>query len=353
VNAAMKAPERFSLGLVVGKFSPLHLGHEWLIDQAALHCDRLLILSYANPDFDRCEAPTRQGWLSIRFPGHEILVIDDAGLRRACAVRGLTARGLPANDASDETQQQFLGWLLREVLQRSPDAMFCSEAYGPACAEVLTAVLQREMKAVVVDLDRNHAPVSATQIRRSPHQQRHWMNPDVAAAFVHRIALLGAESSGKTTLAAALADHFKTVWVPEYGRELWEEQSGVLSEADLTKIGHEQIRREDAALRSANRYLFCDTSPLTTAGYGNWMFGRVSAQLALLATRAYHAVVLCRPDFPFVQDGTRREEAFRTQQHAWYRQQIANSTSPVLEAAGSVSRRVSHVAEWLSQLDFP
>jgi HTH-type transcriptional regulator, transcriptional repressor of NAD biosynthesis genes len=349
----MRAPRRFELGLVVGKFSPLHLGHEWLIDQAALQCDRLLILSYANPDFDRCAMPVRQRWLRARFPRHETLVIDDAWLRRACANRGLTGRSLPANDASDETQQQFLGWLLKEVLQRAPDAMFCSETYGSACAEVLTAVLGRDLTAVVLDLDRNHVPVSATQIRRGPHQQRHWMSLDVAAAFVHRIALLGAESSGKTTLAAALADHFKTTWVPEYGRELWEQQSGLLSEADLTKIGHEQIRREEAALRCANQYLFCDTSPLTTAGYGNWMFGRVSAELALLATRPYHAVVLCRPDFPFVQDGTRREEAFRTQQHAWYQQQIANSMAPALEAAGSVPQRISQVAKWLSQLNIP
>jgi len=348
----MKA-SHFELGLVVGKFSPLHLGHEWLIDQAALQCDGLLILSYANPDFDRCEAPMRQRWLSARFPKHETLVIDHAWLCRACAIRGRTARSLPANDASDETQQRFLGWLLRDVLQRAPDAMFCSEAYGPACAEILSAVLRRELKAVVVDLDRHHVPVSATQIRRSPHRHRHWMNPDVAAAFVRRIVLLGAESSGKTTLAAALADHFKTIWVSEYGRELWEEKSGVLSEADLTKIGHEQIRREEAALRVANQYLFCDTSPLTTAGYGIWMFGRVDADLALLATRAYDAVVLCRPDFPFVQDGTRREEAFRTRQHIWYQQQIAALKSPVLEATGSVSQRVSQVTQWLSQMDIP
>ena len=84
---------------------------------------------------------------------------------------------------------------------------------------------------------------------------------EIASAFVHRIVLLGGESSGKTTLTAALADHFKTIWVHEYGRELREQQQGILSEEDLLKIGHEQIRRKEHALRSANGYLFCDTSP--------------------------------------------------------------------------------------------
>jgi HTH-type transcriptional regulator, transcriptional repressor of NAD biosynthesis genes len=352
MNAAARPHSRFRLGLIVGKFSPLHLGHEWLIEQAALQCDRLLILSYANPDYRRCGAEARRQWLANRFPDRETLVIDDAWLEHECARRALGMHALPANDAGDEIQQQFLAWLLRDVLRKAPDAMFCSEAYGPACAQVLTAVLQQEVTAVVVDQGRRHVPVSATQIRRDPRREQVWLNRDVAAAFVIRVALLGGESSGKTTLASALARHFKTGWVAEYGRELWEQQCGVLSEADLAKIGHEQIRREEEALRSADQYLFCDTSPLTTSGYSQWMFGHVGADLALLATRAYDAVVLCRPDFPFVQDGTRREKSFRARQHAWYRRQIAALKSPSMEAAGSVSERVSSVARWLSQLDF-
>jgi HTH-type transcriptional repressor of NAD biosynthesis genes len=71
-----RTTRRFGLGLVVGKFSPLHLGHEWLIQQAAKQCNRLLILSYANPEFDRCDALTRRRWFAARFPEHETLVID-------------------------------------------------------------------------------------------------------------------------------------------------------------------------------------------------------------------------------------------------------------------------------------
>jgi HTH-type transcriptional regulator, transcriptional repressor of NAD biosynthesis genes len=125
-----------------------------------------------------------------------------------------------------------------------------------------------------------------------------------------------------------------------------------MSEEDLLKVGHEQIRREQQALSSANGYLFCDTSPLTTAGYGLWMFGRVQPELAILAAREYAAVILCKPDFPFVQDGSRREEAFRDQQYAWYLQQIATLRCPVLTVAGTVSERVLSVAQWLSELRF-
>jgi HTH-type transcriptional repressor of NAD biosynthesis genes len=346
----MSADRHYKLGLVVGKFAPLHLGHQWLIEEAARRCDRLLILSYSNPEFDRCSVTTRRRWLSVCVPGNEAIVFDDSWLRQRCLDRGIGFRPIPPNNAIDEVHQNFLGWLLEEVFLRSPDAFFCSEAYGPACAATLTRVLRSQVHAVVLDADRQRVPVSATQIRDYPHAHQQWMNADVAAAFVYRIALLGGESSGKTTLASALAMHFGTVWVPEYGRELWEQQRGNLSESDLLKIGQEQIRREEASLRVANTYLFCDTSPLTTAGYSLWMFGHVDPQLASLAARAYDAVVLCRPDFPFVQDGTRREELFRSQQHVWYQHQTKTMRCPVLEVTGSVRERVSSVAEWLSTL---
>ena len=340
----------FGLGLVVGKFSPLHLGHEWLIRQAALQSDRLLILSYANPEFDRCDAASRRRWFAATLPQYEAQVLDSDSLSQLCAGRRIAARSLPQNDSSDEKQQNFLAWLLKDVLQRTPDAIFCSETYGLSSARVLSKVLGHKVAAVVMDPDRHQMPLSATQIRQNPYDWRAGMSPPVAAAFVRRVVLLGGESSGKSTLAAALAAHFQTVWVHEYGRELWEQQHGSMSEADLLKVGYEQIRREEEALSAANGYLFCDTSPLTTAGYGLWMFGRVQAELAELAAREYDAIILCKPDFPFVQDGSRREEAFRGQQHAWYQQQTAALQSRLLEVAGTVPERVSRVARWLEAL---
>jgi len=341
----------FGLGLIVGKFSPLHLGHEWLINQAAMRCTRLLVLSYANPELDRCEAEFRRRWLAARFPEHETLVIDAKWLQQACHHRQMTLRPIPVNDSSDEIQHTFLGWILRDVVESTPDAIFCSEPYGPACAAALTRTLRSEVTAVLMDLSRSHVPISATQIRQNPTLCRQWMSPDVATAFIHRICLLGGESSGKTTLTAALADHFKTICVHEYGRELWERQKGILSEDDLLKISHEQIRREEEALGSANRYLFCDTSPLTTLGYSLWMFGHVHPDLAKLATRRYDAAILCKPDFPFVQDGSRREEAFRDQQHAWYQAQIPTLNCPALEVGGSPDQRIATITRWLEQLN--
>jgi HTH-type transcriptional repressor of NAD biosynthesis genes len=347
---AVAAGERYGLGLVVGKFSPFHRGHEWLIVQAAQRCDRLLILSYVNPEFQYCQASARQRWLTARFPEHEIVVFDEQGLAGLCSRAGIAARQLPVNDAGDLAQQQFLAWLLREVLHRSPDAFFCSETYGTECATRLTRELGRTVSAVVFDTSRRLFPISGTAIRQDPTRLQAWLATTAGAAFVRRIALLGGESTGKTSLAAALSAHFDTTWVAEYGRELWEQKSGQLSEGDLIQIAREQIRREDLAVAAASEFLFCDTSPLTTAGYSRWMFGRIAPELASLALRPYDGLILCVPDFPFVQDGTRRDPSFQREQDIWYRERLRHLPCPVLEASGDVPRRVRDASAWLKTL---
>lgn len=154
--------------------------------------------------------------------------------------------------------------------------------------------------------------------RTDVHRHREWLDPVVYASFVERVCFLGGESTGKSTLSAELASRMGTAAVAEYGRELWEAKDGKLEFQDLLKIAREQVRREKIAARQAHRFLFCDTSPLTTLLYSLEMFGRADPELHDLARRTYDHVFLCVPDFPLVQDGTRRDEAFRQRQHKWY-----------------------------------
>ncbi|NHZ34980.1 AAA family ATPase [Massilia rubra] len=125
-----------------------------------------------------------------------------------------------------------------------------------------------------------------------------------------RVAILGAESSGKSTLAAALASHFGTVWVPEYLREFVDTTGRVPREDDQYQIALTQMAREDAAARQATRFLFCDTTPLMTAIYSRWYWSRVDAQLSVLERRHDYAMTLVTaPDGPWEADGLQRESA--------------------------------------------
>ena len=73
-------------------------------------------------------------------------------------------------------------------------------------------------------------------------------------SFTKRVAILGPESVGKTTLAARLATAYQTVWVPEYGREYCETRPAMdLTLEDLECIGRGQLQLEDEQARHANR----------------------------------------------------------------------------------------------------
>ncbi len=180
----------------------------------------------------------------------------------------------------------------------------------------------------------------------------------MTAARVRRLALLGGESSGKTTLARALADALATTWVPEYGRQRWEELRETLSLDELVAVARTQIAWEDEhAARAAAQghgWIVCDTTPLTTLQYALHDHGGAHATAAMTALRAmarrpYDLTVLCEPDFDFVQDGCRRDDGFRQAQHAWTLQQLAAHGVRAVAVRGSVAQRLQAVQQAVQQ----
>ena len=87
----------------------------------------------------------------------------------------------------------------------------------------------------------------------------------IPAHAVKRVVIIGSESSGTTTLARALAEHYHTTWVPEFGRTYSEgrQSCGQPWRSDeFTFIAIEQARMEDALATMANEVLMCDTDRL-------------------------------------------------------------------------------------------
>lgn len=167
---------------------------------------------------------------------------------------------------------------------------------------------------------------------------------------VKRLALLGGESSGKTTLARALAQALGTVWVPEYGRQRWEELRQTLSAEELVRVAQTQVKWETEHTPQAQGWLVCDTTPLTTLQYCVHDHGQAPPELHQLAKRPYDLTVLCLPDFGFVQDGCRRDDSFRQQQHDWTLARLAEvGVVPVL-VHGSAAERLTQVMAHLCSL---
>jgi len=344
--------KRFKRGLVVGKFSPLHRGHELVIHRAIECCEEVVLLSYSKPEFPGCEAVHRERWLSRLFPNTLRLVVTDQRLHN-WARKDADPQEIPDNDADALSHRRFCGYLCRHVLGVTVDAVFTSEDYGEGFAEELTRFF-RETDAsfpsimhVLVDRDRVRLPVSGTLIRGDVHTHRAHLAPEVYSTFVNRVCLLGGESTGKSTLAEMLARAFSTVHVAEYGRELWETKSGMLKFEDMRHIAEVQVQREDAAVLKANNFLFCDTSPLTTLFYSHHLFGKAETGLERLAERSYHFTVLCAPDFAFVQDGTRQQESFRELQQEWYVNELRKRHIGFVSVDGPVENRIRQVRELL------
>jgi HTH-type transcriptional regulator, transcriptional repressor of NAD biosynthesis genes len=137
---------------------------------------------------------------------------------------------------------------------------------------------------------------------------RHWgaLVPAARPHFVRRVRLVGPESTGKTTLAAALADRFETVWVPEASRDLYARKGYRFVYDDVAEVAWAQLEAEEAAAREANRVLICDTDALTTLVYARHYFGQAPRLLERLADeRAYAATLLCHPDLPWQPDPVR------------------------------------------------
>lgn len=347
--------KRFRCGLVVGKFSPLHLGHELVLKTALSRCDRVLAISYSNPELPGCSSARRAAWMSELFPEVRHLALDSAVLD-TLRTRHPALPRLPENSASEQVQRSFVAQVCWQVWGAGVDAVFTSESYGDSFAADLTEQLRSlggastQVEHVLVDLERSRVPVSASAIRQSPELAKRYLSPAVYASFVRRVCVLGGESSGKTTLVRALAARFSTSVAAEYGRELWLGRQGELEYDDFLQIARTQVEREEQAARVASDVMFGDTSPLTTLFYCQHQFGRAERELHDLADRKYDLALLCAPDFPFVQDGTRKDAAFRADQQAFYLRELERRRVDWLLVVGPPEVRVAMVERRLAGL---
>src|SRR6476646_5673524 len=117
-----------------------------------------------------------------------------------------------------------------------------------------------------------------------------------------RIRLLGAESTGKTTLARALAAAYDTVWNPEYGRpytEVGRDHDAPWTSEEFTHIARIQCWYEDALAGSARELLFCDTDAFTTALFHEVYLGSPTHAFDDLVARRYDLFVVCGLDVPW------------------------------------------------------
>jgi HTH-type transcriptional repressor of NAD biosynthesis genes len=364
---------RFRHGLIIGKFRPPHAGHCFLVRAAAACCERLTVGVFdhasarlslaARADILREELPAAlrpRVHVTWAEDPHPVDYKDPAvweahvsvfreGLRASLALDAHTPASLPV------------------------DALFSSEAYGEELARRLGIPVN-----VVLDAPRTWQPVSATAVRNDLAGQWHLLPEATRARLALRVVVLGAESTGTTTLARQLAEALasrggalaSTRFVPEFGREHSHAKLAVAraearaagrtepgfdavgwDSADFVHIARMQTAWEEAAARSGGPVVVCDTDALATSTWHERYMGRPSAEVAALAAalapRALY-VLTDEAGVPFEQDGLRDGEHLRSWMNGRFESVLQTCNAPWLRVRGSPGARL---AAALAQVD--
>lgn len=318
--------------MVVGKFNPPHLGHLHLIGRGAAQVGSLFVL-LCDRDDQSIGVEQRRTWIEDAAPKNVTIIV--------------TPDDLPAKN--EPWAQRAL-----ETLPTRPDVAFTSEPWGPGWAELMGA------RHVMVDRDRQAYPISGTQIRADLRANFSWLLPAARAELARSVVVVGAESTGKSTLAEALASALGTVWVPEHGRWYWAGRRHLADQSWTTdefhRIARAQRRLQDDLGRSAcGGVVIADTDALVTAVWHERYVGAPDDDLDYLATETSPDLYLvCAPDFDWVQDGTRESQARRRAMHESILRRAAESGAAVAVVSGLHDARLADALNLIEPLtNFP
>lgn len=249
--------------LVIGKFYPPHSGHHALIRQAAQVAESVTVVVMASMQ-ETILLHDRVEWIEAEHRDERVTVV-----------------GVPCDaplDVNDDgvwaAQIAVMQAAVRSIDSRPVDVVLSGESYG--------AELARRLGAAHIRIDRSVNPVSGTAVRA--HLASRWdeLAPATRAGLATRVVVLGAESTGTTTLAGDLVEHYQSrggVWrrtavVGEYGRDysaiLRERQVVGINDLtwvaeDFDRIAQEQTHRETEAAQLGSPLLVCDTDAFTTS----------------------------------------------------------------------------------------
>ncbi len=343
----------FLHGLVFGKFYPPHLGHEYLIRSAALH-SRAVTVAVLGSSAESLSIAQRVQWLQSAFA-------DSPHVRVIGALDDV-----PVNYGDEGIWQAHVS-IMREAVAQADrvftplppvDAVFTSESYGDRLASYF------QCSHVCLDQSRALYPTSGTAVRSSVPGQWHMVSPVVQAGLAMRVVVLGAESTGTTTLSRDLARALQarggvwanTQWVAEYGREYSAnllalakaETPGATAQdiawntADFTHVAQEQCRRENVAAARGSPVLVCDTDAWATCIWHVRYMGTpsttVEAIAASMPARALYILTSAR-GVPFEDDGLRDGEHLRSWMEQRFREELCAQDVPWIEVHGTPEAR--------------
>jgi len=320
------------VGLTLGKYAPLHKGHEYVIETMIRETDEAIVIIY-DTDVTQIPLQIRAGWIKKLFPKVNVVEAWDGPV------------GCPHDREYELQEEQCVLGLLNG---KEVTAFYSSEYYGEHMSKALSCADRR------VDEVRTTVPISATTIRDNPFQYRQYISDPVYRDLIIKVVFLGSVSTGKSTITEALAKRHNTTFASEYGREYWDKHQidRRLSLEAFNEIALGHIEREEKAFLSANKYCFIDTNTITTYMFALDYHGAAPELLTQLATEnafRYDLFFLCEDDIPYDDTWDRSGDQKR---HAFQKQIIADLETrriPYIPLKGDLETRMRRVDEVLSE----
>jgi HTH-type transcriptional repressor of NAD biosynthesis genes len=187
-------------GLTLGKYAPLHKGHQFVIETGLAEMDEMVVIIYDAPETTDVPLAVRSAWIRNLYPTVQVIEAWD----------GPTEVGY-----SPDLMYAHERYVIDTLGISGITHFYSSEPYGEHMSIALGAIDRR------VDGARRRFPTSSTAIRSQPYTNRMYVSPLVYRDMIANVVFLGAPSSGKTTIAEQMARKYETTWMPEYGREYW------------------------------------------------------------------------------------------------------------------------------------
>lgn len=325
---------KFKHGLVVGKFFPPHQGHLYLIRTAAQFCKKVTVV--------------------IDDVSHPTLPID---IREQAIMEAVEFR----NVRVESSLRKFL-----TTKGKSVDAFFTSEnKYG---------FISEKLKCVLVNIDRSVFSITSAHIRENTVSSWSEILAFAQSFLCKRVVIVGAESSGKTTLARGLAEYYQkkggafrfTSWVPEFGREYTYSKLAaeigfaqkkkkpkptidtmVWTEKDFIQIAKVQNQWENKATQKGSPLIVCDTDSFATAIWHErykkkWpkSFDKIIRELP----KRILYVVADENEVKFESDEIRNGESYRSWMRKKFEEELVKNSFSYVIASGSKEIRIKTIA---------
>lgn len=309
------------VGVTIGKFKPMHLGHELMIDMAASELDELTVIVSDTPD-QYTDTITEDYPLNFRY---KMIVEKMRKYPNVPVLKHTDVFGPPAEVDENGTGigDEFWNYWTYVFKMLAPDATYfvSSDYYGQEAAKRMSTDLH-PVEWFPVDPGRELMPISATKIRDEPIKYWNYISQEFRQKFGKRVLVIGPESTGKSTLVKDLGQAWASPVVPEYGRILSESLDNSMGMEHFRTIAKRHHEMESFAMRNSNTGLIIsDTDVYTTYLFGKVYLGKEMLDLMRKhSLNHYDLVIILPPNIPWVDDGTRVLSAYKDRE--WFFNQL-------------------------------